>query len=529
MLAMRGPVVLLLLALAGALGAFGLLADRALVREEAAAAALAAARTEQDARTAALSVRGALGQVEQEVLAGGRPPGVRQETLALPPEWSVTMSRPYRGRPAAEILSLLVSRDATGSGLPEAVVAAVASGARASQREVAERLLTGQLPVRPEDLAELASVLEVEGDPRVADLQRRLREAPDPGALPRAPAFRRTGGEGAVEGWTRRDRTSLHYEVPVLTLLEAAGVADRAIVGRGPLPGFPGAAAVPDVEGLVISMRPETAPPGRLLAARGLLWLAIGGCLGALALVQRALAREARAVAREKAFLAGVTHELRTPVAAIRVFGEALAEGAGDPREYGGLLAEESERLEALVERVLTATRLDEAPRFTAVRPADLLESAARLMRPRADRSGVTLTLRGAHDGGEACWDAEAVRRALLSLMDNAIKHGRPRGEVEVAAEAAGPDVRLSIRDDGPGITRRDQRRVFGRFERGATEAPGAGLGLYLVDQVARAHGGRVDLQSGESPGCTFTLVLPRIPPGSRERGAETCPPTDHE
>ena len=69
--------------------------------------------------------------------------------------------------------------------------------------------------------------------------------------------------------------------------------------------------------------------------------------------MQRALAREARAVSREKAFVAGVTHELRTPVAAIRVFGETLAEGTGDPREYGALLAEESERLEALVERVL--------------------------------------------------------------------------------------------------------------------------------------------------------------------------------
>jgi len=69
------------------------------------------------------------------------------------------------------------------------------------------------------------------------------------------------------------------------------------------------------------------------------------------------------------------------------------------------------------------------------------------------------------------------------------------------------------VRDDGPGIARRDHRRLFGRFERGSTEAPGAGLGLYLVDQVARAHGGRIDLRTAEGQGCSFTLVLPRLPP----------------
>lgn len=109
-------------------------------------------------------------------------------------------------------------------------------------------------------------------------------------------------------------------------------------------------------------------------------------------------------MSREKAFVAGVSHELRTPVAAIRVLGEMLAEGTGETREYGTLLADESERLEALVERVLAATRLDEAPRFAAVRPAELLDSAARLMRPRAERRGVTLRVRGVEDLGDARW-----------------------------------------------------------------------------------------------------------------------------
>jgi two-component system phosphate regulon sensor histidine kinase PhoR len=412
-------------------------------------------------------------------------------------------------------MALLQSSKATAGGLPEAVVASLALGEPASRREVAERLLSGQLPVRPEDLPELARVMGVEEDSRVAELQRRLRRVPDVRDLPESPEFRRSLlGGAAVGGWSRRGGTSLHYEVPLELLLERSGVSDRArVVEPSSSRAGEKAAAVPDVPGLLLSVSPAAQSRARHFAARGLLWLLVAACLLALWLVQRALAREARAVSREKAFMAGVTHELRTPVAAIRVFGEALADGAGDPREYGGLLVEESRRLEALVERTLASTRVDEAPRFARVRPGELLDSAVSLMRPAAERRGVTLSVRADPDLGDACWDAEAVRRALLNLIENAIKHGRPAGRVEADGRGDDAQVRLSIRDDGPGIGRRDRRRIFDRFERGATEAAGTGLGLYLVDQVARAHGGRVDLASGESHGCAFTLVLPRLPP----------------
>ena len=515
---MSRPVLLLFSCLALALGGFGLLADRALVQEAAASAALSSVRADQDARTAALSIRGALGQIEQDLLAG-RAAGAGEETLALMPALSASSGRTYRARPRSDLVALLLSTETTPSGLPEAVVAAVALGTPASRREVRERLLTGQLPVRPEDLPELARLLEAEHDPRVAALQRRLRRLPDRADLPEAPSFRRILREGeSIQGWTRRGRMAIRYEVPARTLFETAGVAPRASLATGPGTGI----AVPDVEGLRLSLQAVGPSRGRLLVARGLLWLAVAACLMALGLVHRALAREARAVSREKAFVAAVTHELRTPVAAIRVFGETLAEGGGDAREYGALLAEESERLEALVERVLAATRLDEAPQFTEVRPGELLASAVRLMRPRAERRGVTLRLRADETLGDARWDEEAVRSALLNLIDNAIKHGRQSGQVDAVAEGDAQHVRLSVRDDGPGIGRRDQRRIFGRFARGTTEAAGTGLGLYLVDQVVRIHGGRVDLTSGEGHGCLFTLVLPRWP--SAPRGVDGGP-----
>ena len=85
-----------------------------------------------------------------------------------------------------------------------------------------------------------------------------------------------------------------------------------------------------------------------------------------------------------------------------------------------------------------------------------------------------------------------------------------------VRASEADEEVRLSVADDGPGIGGAHRDRIFHRFVRGTTDAPGTGLGLYLVEQVARAHGGRVDLVTEEARGSTFTLVLPVTPPGAR-------------
>ena len=210
-----------------------------------------------------------------------------------------------------------------------------------------------------------------------------------------------------------------------------------------------------------------------------------------------------------------MTHELRTPLTTIRVLGETLAAGRGEPRDYGTLVAQESERLEALVERVLTLTRVEQLPKFGRVDPAELLRSAVALVRPRAERRATRIECRVESVPPECRWDGEAVRRALLNLLDNAVSHGREGGSVLASVAAGRDDVRLAVTDDGPGIGRGDSRRIFGRFERGRTDAPGTGLGLYLVEEVARAHGGRVDLVTAEGRGSSFTLVLPQRPPGA--------------
>jgi signal transduction histidine kinase len=513
--------------LAVALAVVAGLADRALVGQADAARAGALARIDEEARLAALSVRASLAQVEQAVAAGRR--GVAAERLPIPPPRAVPPRgvAPYGGRSRAELAELLTSTRATPNGLPEAVVARLALGPAApvsgtATPTVEEQLLAGELPVRPEDLRFLATRLGLASDPRVADLEARLRRAPDPADLPLAPSFRRRLIPGdRVEGWSVAVRWLLRYEMPVPDLLEGAGLSDRASVsppagtrGEEP-PALSRTVPVPDVQGLSLRVAPRVPGALRLAALRGVLWLsAVAGVVGLLAL-RRALAREARAVDRERAFLAGVTHELRTPLTTIRVLGETLAEGRGEPREYGSLVARESERLGALVERVLTLTRVEQVPRFGPVDPGELLRSAVALVTPRAERRSTRVDCRVEPPLPECRWDGEAVGRALLNLLDNAVAHGREGGRVEVSASIRGDEVRLEVADDGPGIGRSERRRIFGRFERGRTEAPGTGLGLYLVEEVARAHGGRVDLVTAEGRGSTFTLVLPPRPPGA--------------
>jgi signal transduction histidine kinase len=500
-------------ALVLALLAFGGLADHALVEQQRVAEAAARAEVGERANQAAQSVRATLAQLEQDVLGEEPWPGVAvgrrvDPTLSTAPRPSAPG---FLQRPEAELEALLSSTSLSGSGLPEAVVAAVALGRPEARSQVAERLLAGLLPVDPDELPYLADALAAKDDPRVTSLRAQLQRTPDAATLPAIPDFRRTWTEReSIEGWSRDGIGLYRYEIPVGLLLDRAGVADHASVAE------PSVAAgrivdVPDVDGLALIVDPRVPGRLRLWSLRALLWAAVLVSVVGLTGLLRGLRREARAVEREKAFLTGVTHELRTPLAAIRLFGERLAHGRGDAKEYGSMVAQESERLESLVERVLALPHADQTPAFSRLDPTELVRSAVGVAAARAERRRMTLTT-DVPALPEVRWDGEAVRQALLNLLDNAIQHGREGGRVEVRAVHTEGLVKLSVSDDGPGIGKRDRKRIFGRFERGATTSSGTGLGLYLVERVARAHGGRVDLATEEGQGSTFTLVLPPEP-----------------
>jgi signal transduction histidine kinase len=506
-----------------ALVSVGSVADRVLVDQARSVADAARAEDDRRARLAPQAVRATLAQIEQAVTGDMSWPGVRvvRAVDSDTPLMSRASTVPYGKRSEAELIVLLSSTGLSGSGLPEAVVAAVALGRPDHQATVAERLLSGILPVRPDDLPYLADVLGFGGDPRVESVRSRLGRVPPVGDVPDSPVFRRTlTNQRSLEGWSRSAGTLRHYEVGLDALLEAAGLAGRASISADQSPSPPSAGTlvvpVPEADGLALAIAPDTSGQLRLRTLRIVLWAAVLTSLLGLGAVLRGLSREARAVAREKAFLSSVTHELRTPLAAIRLVGERLATDRGDPRAYGGIVATESQRLETLVEHVLAATRSAEHLTLTRLNPVDVIRSAVELIMPTAERYDVTVSVDGSAaelSRSEATWDRDAVRRALLNLLDNAIKHGRHGGLVTVTGAVAEGFVRLSVTDDGPGIGRRDRRRVFGRFERASSQAPGAGLGLYVAEGIARAHGGRIDLVTEEGRGSTFTLVLPVVPP----------------
>jgi signal transduction histidine kinase len=515
--------------LIAALLIFGWLADHALLQQARTEEETARSGLHEKAQMTVRSVNTTLAEAEKAVLAVKPWSGILVGRLADPFHLSAPRGSfvPYLRRTKDELLNILSSIEATPSGLPEGVVAAIALGSPESKSQAAERLLSGLLPVRLEDLPYLAGILGVDHDARLDRLKNQLLRAPPPASLPILPIFSRSKTEwNSIEGWARGENEIRSYEIPVDLLLTRAGVAGHAFLSRENSDAGKGTgtavAAIPEVSGLTLVVTPDVPGRLRIWTLRILLWVAVLTSVFGITAALRALSRETRALSREKAFLASVTHELRTPLSAIRLFGETLSEGRGDPREYGAMVAQESERLEDLVERVLAVTRVDERMSFTRLDPAALVRSAVTLIADRAKKRTIQITLdQSIHKGllPEVSWDSEAVRRALLNLLDNAVKHGKEGGHIEVRAIADGDSVKLAVVDDGPGIRGRDRKRIFERFQRGATAAAGTGLGLHVVEQVASAHHGRVDLETEEGKGSTFTLILPIEP--CKTAGAE--------
>ncbi len=306
-----GPAILTAV-LVGCLALVSLLADDALRAQGEAAAEAELTRTTEATRLSALSVRAVLARHEQDIAAERPlPDGLTVERAMLEPACTTIGEGPAYGRLSrTALVDLLRSRRATATGLPEAVVARIALGTSApvtgsvdAPPDVTELLFAGALPVRADDLPYLGRALGTSGDPRIARLQQKLRALPRAETLPLAPAFRRTLVDGAVEGWTNHLGRAIHYTVPVAMLLARAGISTRARVasaGDG--------AAVADVPGLFLAVAPEGSSATRLHVQRAALWIAALACAAGLVALRRALAREAAANARERQFLASITH-----------------------------------------------------------------------------------------------------------------------------------------------------------------------------------------------------------------------------
>ena len=212
----------------------------------------------------------------------------------------------------------------------------------------------------------------------------------------------------------------------------------------------------------------------------------------------------------ERAFLLSVSHELKTPLTAIRGHAEGLSDGVVAPERAGEVIERETHRLERLIRDLLDLARLRRRSFDVALAPVDLgaiADDAVARHAPQAQLYGVDLESR-IEPGAGAIADAGRTLQALSNLVENAIRC-TPKGGAVVIEAAPG---RLTVTDNGPGLAADDLDRAFERFylwdRYGADRPVGTGLGLAIVAELAEAMGGEVTVASTPGAGSTFTLVL---------------------
>jgi two-component system, OmpR family, sensor histidine kinase SenX3 len=265
---------------------------------------------------------------------------------------------------------------------------------------------------------------------------------------------------------------------------------------------------------------------GRRLAALVFGMVLFGLIIAGLIVYTVFLVMEIKRNEEHDSFINAVTHELKTPIASIRLYLETLQSrevNDGQRREFYNIMLADADRLHNTVNQVLKAGVLREKPGAAGARAAVVDVAAlaldcvelARLrhhLQPEAVelqvQQGASLLVKG---------DAEELRTVLANLLDNAVKYSGQGVRITVAVVSPAPhSLWVRVVDHGVGIPKRQLKRIFNRFYRvqplGLKAVKGTGLGLYIVRSIARAHGGRVFAHSeGEGRGATFTVELPRF------------------
>lgn len=218
-------------------------------------------------------------------------------------------------------------------------------------------------------------------------------------------------------------------------------------------------------------------------------------------------------------FVANVSHELKSPLTAIRSLTETLLTGALDDganrRRFVTLVDEEAARLGRLIDDLLQLSQLESQPAAPPVQPirlAPLVHETAAAFEPEVAKRRLTLTV-----NVDSTWmvraDPDRLKQVFVNLLDNAIKYNREGGAITVTAQPDGKWLRVSVTDTGIGIPDDDLPRIFERFYRvdkaRSRELGGTGLGLAIVKHIIESHGGTLTVTSRLGEGSTFTFTLP--------------------
>jgi two-component system phosphate regulon sensor histidine kinase PhoR len=223
-------------------------------------------------------------------------------------------------------------------------------------------------------------------------------------------------------------------------------------------------------------------------------------------------------------FVANVSHELKTPITAIKGSVETLLSGVMSEAEsatrFLEIIARQADRLNAIIEDLLALSRIEQEEerigiQLTSVAVRDVLQSAALSCQLKARDKQVTLSIDGPDDLHFPV-NAPLLEQALINLIDNAIKYSPDGGEVQLTARADATGLTITVRDFGCGIAREHLPRLFERFYRvdkaRSRKQGGTGLGLAIVKHIIQAHGGQVQVDSTPGEGSLFTLRLPVAP-----------------
>ena len=343
--------------------------------------------------------------------------------------------------------------------------------------------------------------------------------------------------DGDETWWLASDGESLRF-IPHQALIQALGSAVKQMpawadlrlsidgkIAAGSRTDFEVMESLPlrfgdDLRMEIVAARPDMIERNAHQQGRwtlGLLGIAVLTSGGALGLMHRSIRRERRLNEMKSQFVASVSHELRAPVASIRLMADALGAEkvtAATVKEFHRLIAREGARLSTLVGNVLDHARIEQGRRvwkMEACDLADLTNDTLHVMEPLAKEKNITLASK--ISPMEASVDAGAIQQALVNLLDNAIKFSPAGSRVETTLAKDGQFWKLAVRDEGPGIPKAEQDRIYERFYRLGDElrreTQGTGIGLSLVKAIAEAHGGSVHLQSESGKGSAFTLHIP--------------------
>lgn len=237
-------------------------------------------------------------------------------------------------------------------------------------------------------------------------------------------------------------------------------------------------------------------------------------------LIFRVTARELKLAEAKSSFVSNVSHELKTPLALIRLFAETLELGHvredGKRQEYYRIINNESLRLTKLIENILDFSKIEAGRKQYSPVKTDLVEIVDDVLKSyeyQIKSGGFLLEVKSRSDLPEVFVDREAIVQALLNLLANAVKYSPDAREITVRLRSGDDYVAIDVIDRGIGIARSEQRKIFEKFYRVSDglrhDTKGSGLGLALVKHIVAAHGGRVEVESAIGKGSRFTIWLP--------------------